>query len=432
MGVSSFDEMRERYAAHYGVAAGYLPSKLDGLHEWLTALADEVTTAAERDEELLEHPSVSKLRLLIDDDRRVRALVDGMIEQSKGVHRYSNHPIENVEMLLAMMNRIIGRAPVFNPDPAKRNAFPMSSLFAYMMYTEAGWLGFRNEKLNAAIDEVLDEWGRFLNSPESKHVINYDDGWLSPPAARLMGLKDYIIPDPHDDNGGFGCYNDYFHRDIKLEARQLAGVDRYGNDETDVVVSSNDGTVFRIARYVQADAEFWTKDQPYSLRAMLDDEALAAEFVEGDVLQTFLSGDNYHHFLSPVAGTVTEVRKIPGLLFTELQSLPFDPGGGTSSLAYEACINTRAVIVIEADREAIGKVAVVPIGITEVSSIEFSVGPQERVEKGGKLGYFGLGGSTLCLVFQPGAIKEWRWPWPPADPNCPPTVDARDWIAIAH
>ena len=55
-----------------------------------------------------------------------------------------------------------------------------------------------------------------------------------------------------------------------------------------------------------------------------------------------------------------------------------------------------------------------------------------EVEKGQEIGRFSLGGSTLALIFQPGAIKEFRYPWPPQCPACPPAVRARDWIAIAN
>jgi len=34
--------------------------------------------------------------------------------------------------------------------------------------------------------------------------------------------------------------------------------------------------------------------------------------------------------------------------------------------------------------------------------------PGTRVEKGEELGYFQFGGSTHCVIFQPGVIKEFR------------------------
>ncbi len=128
-------------------------------------------------------------------------------------------------------------------------------------------------------------------------------------------------------------------------------------------------------------------------------------------------------------------------MFSELQSEGFDPGGGVKSTAYEASVNTRGIVIIDSGDRAIGKVAVVPIGITEVSSVKHvyqdgtPVKVGDEVEKGQEIGRFSLGGSTLALIFQPGAIKEWHpdfVPWPPKCPACPPTVNVRGWIATAN
>ncbi len=203
-----------------------------------------------------------------------------------------------------------------------------------------------------------------------------------------------------------------------------------------MVVSANDGVVFKISRQVQLDAKFWTKDQPYSLRDMLTDE-WAHHFVDGDVFQTFLAGSNYHRWMAPVAGTVVHAEVKPGLMFSELLSVGWDSGGGTQSTAYEASVNTRGIVIIDSGDDVIGLVAVIPIGITEVSSVNNIDADGEpiigrHVGKGDEIGRFSLGGSTLALVFQPAAIKSFRYDWPPADPGCPPSVSARDWIALTN
>jgi phosphatidylserine decarboxylase len=52
-------------------------------------------------------------------------------------------------------------------------------------------------------------------------------------------------------------------------------------------------------------------------------------------------------------------------------------------------------------------VCVIPIGITEISSITIGVKPGQRLAKGDELGYFSYGGSTLAIIFQPGAIRKY-------------------------
>jgi phosphatidylserine decarboxylase len=95
---------------------------------------------------------------------------------------------------------------------------------------------------------------------------------------------------------------------------------------------------------------------------------------------------------------------VPGLLFSNAESAGYDPEG-VDSLVYDATVNTRTLVVIEGN-PAVGTVCVIPIGITEVSSLQINVKPGKKVEKGAELGWFSFGGSALCIVFQHGKIHE--------------------------
>ncbi|PJI52268.1 hypothetical protein CTI14_45180, partial [Methylobacterium radiotolerans] len=65
-----------------------------------------------------------------------------------------------------------------------------------------------------------------------------------------------------------------------------------------------------------------------------------------------------------------------------------------TSQGYLAHVASRAIILIEADNPTIGLVAVVPVGMIEVSScvIGEQVVPGHHLEKGDELGYFQFGG----------------------------------------
>lgn len=419
------ENLRARYAAHYGVAAHYLPSNLDQVRDWQAGIVADLPAEQE------DAPSVAALRALLQDDPELDGQVRQMIAEQFDILGHGTPPISSVELMLAAMNRIIGQAPVFQADPAKRNFFPMSALVVFMMYTPTGWQVFRNTAFNDALRAVLQEWCDFLDSPASREVINATDGWLSPAAAELMDLKDFIIPDPGAPHGGFASFNAYFHREIKLDTRPLEFPD------SDMqIVSANDGTIFRIARKVQAEADIWSKDQPYALAQMLDniDEngVTVQQFVDGDVFQSFLSGANYHRWRAPCAGTIVAQRLVDGLMFSELPAEGFDDSSGTLSQGYQASVNTRALTFIRADWAPLKTVCVMPIGITEISSIALTCKVGDHVEKGQELGMFSYGGSTLCLIFQPGAILNFRYGWPPEDPDNPPKIQVRSRIATAQ
>jgi len=60
---------------------------------------------------------------------------------------------------------------------------------------------------------------------------------------------------------------------------------------------------------------------------------------------------------------------------------------------------------------------------------------EEMLAQAIALGYFSYGGSSLCLVFQPGAIDEFLLPSPPdpmVDPSAGPPVLVNAAIAVAR
>jgi phosphatidylserine decarboxylase len=166
---------------------------------------------------------------------------------------------------------------------------------------------------------------------------------------------------------------------------------------------------------------------------MLDHSAYTDSFVGGDVFQSFLSGADYHRWRSPIDGVVKEARVVNGLMFSELASEGYDSSAGTKSQGYEASVNTRGLVFIQSDDPAIGMVCVIPIGITEISSVSIQVKAGQRVKKGDELGYFSYGGSSMALVFQPGAIRKFTVTLPEGESEkSRPTLKVNGQIAIAN
>lgn len=85
-----------------------------------------------------------------------------------------------------------------------------------------------------------------------------------------------------------------------------------------------------------------------------------------------------------------------------------DPSGPNDSQGYITHVATRAIIFIQA-QDPIGLMCMMPVGMAEVSScvLNDNIRPGQKIEKGDELGYFQCGGSTYCLIFRPGIIKEW-------------------------
>lgn len=469
------DDMEHRYRRLFGYRAGYLPRDLRSLDSWLEQLGKDVKAAPKRK----LHKSVAAMAALIERDGIVRMFADQMIQQQyhlRGPQGQTVPPasiIKSIPDMLAKLNYIVTYAPWFS-DPSH---FPMSSLFAYVMMTPGGESLFRNPDYNRSLTGVLDEWCGFLDSKKSLKVITPEDrklpngsrrqGWLSAAAygsgKNGMKLWEFYIPDIKAKHWGFTSYNNYFHRFIldgttprnsqeppkrrypKQHAIWQKNATEGPNHEQiwnfrpvakpknpKVIVSANDGTVSQIANKVKPLDRFWLKGTPYSLVNMLDNHHVD-RFVGGRVMQSFLSGANYHRWHAPIDGKVRFAKVVEALSFSQSEYTAGWDTTGTDSLVYESAVNTRGLVFIESPIKSIGMVCVIPIGITEISSVTITVKKGDKVKKGDELGYFSYGGSTLALVFQKGAIKRFTVHAPDPD-KCieGSTIEVNSQIAVAR
>ncbi|MBB5877892.1 phosphatidylserine decarboxylase family protein [Xanthomonas sp. 3498] len=393
------------YRNSFGWLAGYLPEDRSGLRHWHAAFRERALRHRDGTAPGYAHDAVQHLADLIATDPIVRMYATEAIAQ------IAQQPpnITSIDDMLAQLDLICTTAPEYNANPNKRVLFPMSALFVDMMATPAGKALFRLDAFNEGLRAILETWAAYLDSPASCSVLNPDPvtGWLGTAAIAEFKLADFVI-DWDAKYGGFDCYNAFFHREIQSKVRPIAGVGNSG-----IVTSPNDGTVYRIATGVQQTAVFWIKEKAYSLQDMLanPDPATLQRFVGGTVVQIFLSGADYHRWHAPVDG-VLAYRNVNGLLFSENEDSTFDKDAGVASQVYGAAVNNRGIVAITADDARIGTVFVMPIGITEISSLTQTVADGQHVSKGEELGYFSYGGSTLCVVFEKkvslnfGALKQ--------------------------
>src|SRR5262249_19508665 len=157
----------------------------------------------------------------------------------------------------------------------------------------------RNKLFNDALSEILSEWCKFLDSQDSRDTLT-KGRWLSLQADIDLRLtEDYVTAeDKKEPYWNFKSWNHFFHRQIKPERRPVSSP-----DDPKVIVSANDGTIYKIASQVKKDDTFWSKGQPYSLRDMLNGQYVD-QFVGGTVIQSFLNGYDCHWIAAPIAGTV--------------------------------------------------------------------------------------------------------------------------------
>ncbi|MFZ1428955.1 MAG: phophatidylserine decarboxylase associated domain-containing protein [Geminicoccaceae bacterium] len=372
-------------------------------------------------------PEISALKDTIERNPFVRMNVERMLMELPS-HRQH---FTTVDMMLKAINFVVHTAPIFKNVNSISWQFPLSALMNFWMMTPSGMAVLRMPQMNDHINQIMKAWCKFLDSPDSRYVLNEtDEGWFCTKAYAYNDLDSYVIPDRGAPYWGFKSYNEFFHRDIKPETRPIDG-----KDDPSVINSPNDGVAWAVQYDVKASDAFWLKSQRYSLADMLNYNKLTDRFVGGIVYQTYVNGGaDWHRFTSPIDGTVVDAEIVTGYAWTESDATPADPTSGTYSQGWAAGVATRGLIFIDSGIEALGIVCVIPIGLTEVSSLDCFVKAGDRVRKGDQLGWFSFGGSSFAIVFEPGAIKKLLVMPPDKDRNhqAKDTLRTNERFAIAN
>jgi phosphatidylserine decarboxylase len=274
---------------------------------------------------------------------------------------------------------------------------PFSAIILGTMGTPAGFAAYRNEKINNIFKKILKEWTKFLNSKKSLYVLNTSkNGWMSKDAMKKLKMDSYKY-DSKKKHWGFISWNDFFTRKLKPGARPIMGM----NDKK-IIVSACDSTIYKIKSNVQKYSKFWIKKQPYSIADMLNYDKYVDNFVGGHVFQAFLNPFNYHRWHSPVSGTILKAYVKEGLYFSQDTVMGENKTDQDLSQGYITQVQTRAIFYIKSDNPSIGIVAVMPVGMVEISSciIHKKIKRGYKIKKGEELGYFQFGGSSHCLFFE--------------------------------
>jgi phosphatidylserine decarboxylase len=351
----------------------WLPSDQRVLDEWLASLIRRVDSRAATTS---LHPSVQALKDLIESEPDVYMWFTQMFTQVPRTPEFATTPIGTPQVrsythALELINAVLTTAPEFNETGLV--GFPINAILDWSMATDAGGSAFLDSQVNERLKAILDAWGAFLASSDSRYVLSKDprSGW--------------------------------FGADARKGQRPVASP-----DDPSVIVNACESAPYRIARRVKRIDQFWIKGQPYSLRHIFADDPINEEFAGGTIYQAFLSALSYHRWHMPVDGTIRSVRNIDGTYYAEDLAMGFDPAGPNESQGYIAQLAARAVVTIDADDPRIGLMAFVAIGMAEVSTCEVTVEPGQHLRKGEQLGMFHFGGSTHLLVFRPQTQVSFR------------------------
>lgn len=357
-------------------------------------------------------PSIQSLKELIEGNDVLLYLANNAFKENSNIidaHQSTSEApiprIPDLDVLLNGFNTILNLAPQFiNNDLV---GLPFSAFVVGIDATLSGSTLFRLPVFNEKMKAILDEWSIYLKSPESNWIFSVEgEQWLSDDAK-----KQYDYPLWAKDSETlpyWKSWDSFFTRNFKdpQQSRPISGA-----DTNQIVVCPNDGSLFCWQPQVKKKDVFWLKGMPYSLEdifsstdpeqdKIIKEYNLAEMFEGGYVFQTYLNPYNFHRWWVPVNGTVLfDPLVIPGCFFSKLV-LPDYGGATTASTPYLAEANARGLIVI--DTFDYGKVCCIPLGMSEVSTVQFDENMKQgaTVKKGEEMGMFHYGGSSFVVIYQ--------------------------------
>jgi phosphatidylserine decarboxylase len=275
--------------------------------------------------------------------------------------------------------------------------------FAWFYYRNPYGVQFVQENPGRKITQLFAmERGLYLDSPDSTREIA---NWLKD---ERIEKEDYNLPDPTAPDGGFKSFNDFFSRTLKDQAKSRPQT----MPERDYIIAAPTDCIMNAIpmKIVDADTKIPTKmGQALNISEMLDGSAHAGKFVGGTALSCVLMPNTYHHYHSPVSGHVVESRIIHDAFYGYDDFPKWVPKNGnvgyygTDFSQFENF--QRGYFIVDTGK--FGHVAMIPVGLDTISSIQFKekfvdIKEPVPVTRGDELGYFLYGGSLFIMVFEPG------------------------------
>jgi phosphatidylserine decarboxylase len=286
-------------------------------------------------------------------------------------------------------------------------------------------------------------WGAFLDTPESKKYLE-----------SFKYAPEYAWQDYEKPPGEYATFNQFFGRTFK-DIDVLRPVASPNDDR--VIVFPAESTFVgqwaistRVGEPLPTPPSIVVKHIDWPIEELLKDTRYGDAFEGGILCHSFLNTFDYHRQHTPVAGKVLEAKFIPAQVYLKVTLDKLDESGqqnedpalaravfphryldAQDETGYQF-VQCRGVLVLES---ALGKVAILPMGMAQVSSVVFVTPKTEghkpivltpaekkgldyrqqvdllnqkihtalvgkRLKKGEMFSFFQFGGSDIVTVFE--------------------------------
>ncbi|MEO0438417.1 MAG: phosphatidylserine decarboxylase [Pseudomonadota bacterium] len=319
------------------------------------------------------HPVVDDLVLRLDDRPQLKQLLSDAIDVA------DVDGVDSLEAFYSYTSELMGWVPVEREVVSR-----LLPLFYIANQASDDGLN-KDDEFSKWLKDAVDAYGDFLDSPESAAGI---ESFASMPN---YNLDDYFV-----SPSGWLTFNQFFAREMRPGKRPIAA------PRDDRVIVSPADAVFMGSWPVNTDSTITVKGVNWAISDLLDGSPYQDAFKGGIYTHSFLYIDDYHRYHVPVGGTVKEIRNISGKVYMDVG---VDDDGRFTVVDGETYQfnQERGLVII--DSPEVGLVAVLPIGMSYVSSVNLTPEQGATLQKGDEFGFFLFGGSDVVMLFQDHGIK---------------------------
>lgn len=372
-----------------------------------------------------EHESITwDLIEMVNHNAELKQLLETAIQQAHEINPdLDTNPVDSLESYYEFMDHAAKAMP-WQVSPSKK----YSSIYDQVDQGMGCFYFISDQPLEALADKgyynnslmyhepyrswmirFISQYGQFLSTEES-----WNDSYYQ---TVKQNEQFKLTGDLFESPSNWKTFNDFFARKLSDPSKRPIAQP----DDSTIVVSPADSQPQGFWK-IDADSHvIMNEDETGTgvaiktgtltdVSVLLGDSAYKDAFANGTLTHTFLDVDDYHRYHVPVSGTIKEVLLIPGD-DAPGGKIVWDAGEGRykendSDIFGWQSIETRGVVIMETEAGAL--VAIVPVGMCTVSSVNFeeSIQPGAVVQKGDPLGYFLFGGSDIVMVFSEAASFE--------------------------
>lgn len=248
-------------------------------------------------------------------------------------------------------------------------------------------------------------WGSFLDTPES-----FDDKLLQSfiEDAPEYHVEESLINGRPNAPSGWLTFNQFFARELN---RGLRPISEPGDNR---VVTSPADCSYQHCYDIDEDSAIPAtrvkRTHSYgNIHQLLEGSEYADAFAGGTFVHYMLPPSAYHRYHLPVSGEVKEAYTVSGQVYMKVDLTDHQLQSRDSTDTGYEFFQTRGVVTLDTAASGcgdLGIVAVVPVGMSHVASVNLTATPGTTMAKGEEFGYFLFGGSDIIVLFQAGVDVE--------------------------